>query len=497
MLTISLMFAAVMQALDGTIANVALPHMQGTMSAAQDQITWVLTSYVVMAGICTPLTGFIVTRYGRKRLFVFSVVSFTLASMLCGGAQSLDQIILFRILQGAAGAFVMPLSQSIIMDIYPKEKHASALAGWSMGVMVAPILGPSLGGYLTEMYSWRWAFYINLPIGILSTIGVLIFLPESKRDPRAKFDLFGFALLGTAIGALQLMLDRGTTLDWFSSHEIVIEMAVAALAFYLFIAHMFTAKHPFLSRTSFRDTNYVLGLSIGFVVIVVLFGTSAILPTMLQTLLGYPVLTTGWLLMPRGLGNLIAVAFAGRLVRRIDARLLIASGLGIMAFMLWRMSEFTLDVSDREIMVNGLFQGIGMGLVFVPLTMVTFATLQQRFRTEGSSMFALIRNLGVSIGVSGCSTLLTRNAQINHAELATHITPFNRALQFLSPTLTTHTPQGVMTLSREIDRQAGMISYNDLFRLSLYLMIGAAFLIPFMRLPDTNDAPEDRVLTEA
>jgi DHA2 family multidrug resistance protein len=496
MLTVALMFAAVMQTLDSTIANVALPHMQGSMSAAQDQITWVLTSYVVMAGICTPLTGFIVTRYGRKRLFLFSVVGFTVASMLCGAAQSLEQIVFFRILQGATGAFVMPLSQAIIMDIYPKEKHAVALASWSMGVLVSPILGPTIGGYLTEVYSWRWAFYINVPIGILCTIGVVMFLSESKRDLKAKFDLLGFALLGTAIGALQLVLDRGTTLDWFSSGEIVIEAALAALAFYLFIVHMLTAAHPFLSRTAFKDTNYVIGLSTGFLVIVVIFGTSAILPTMLQALLGYPVLTTGMLLIPRGIGNFVAVALVGRLARSVDPRILILTGLALMAIMLWRMSEFTLVVSDQEIMVNGLIQGVGMGLVFLPLTILTFATLEQRFRTEGTSMFALIRNLGVAIGVSTVATLLTRNTQVNHAELVTHITPFNRALQHLAPSLTMQSARGAMVLNGEINRQAGMIAYNDLFRLSMYMMIGAALFIPFLRLPGSG-APDEPVTVEA
>ncbi|TAL02847.1 MAG: DHA2 family efflux MFS transporter permease subunit, partial [Rhodospirillaceae bacterium] len=320
LLTIALMLGMIMQSLDATIANVALPHIQGSMSAAQDQVTWVLTSYVVMAGICTPLTGFLVMRYGRRRLFFLSVTCFTLASMLCGAAQSLEQIVLFRMLQGAAGAFLMPLSQAVVMDIYPKEKHTVVLSAWSMGILVAPILGPTIGSYLTETLSWRWAFYINFPFGLLSAVGAALLLSESKRDPHTKFDLLGFVLLGTAIAALQLMLDRGTTLDWFSSSEIVTEALLAALALYAFMAQMFTAAHPFLSRTAFKDTNYIIGLSIGFVFILVALGTSAILPTMFQSLMGYPVITTGLLLMPRGIGSFCTTAFVVRLMRHVDAR---------------------------------------------------------------------------------------------------------------------------------------------------------------------------------
>ncbi|TAK99037.1 MAG: DHA2 family efflux MFS transporter permease subunit [Rhodospirillaceae bacterium] len=496
LLTVALMLATIMQLLDATIANVALPHMQGSMSASQDQITWVLTSYVVVAGICTPLTGYIVRRYGRKRLFLFSVVSFTIASMLCGVAQSLGQIVFFRVLQGASGSFVTPLAQAIIMDIYPKEKHAPAMAAWSIGTLIAPIMGPTIGGYLTETFSWRWAFYMNLPIGILSTIGVVTLLSESKRDPNTKFDLLGFALLGTAIGALQMMLDRGTTLDWFSSDEIIIEALLAVLAFYIFMVHMFTAAHPFLSRTAFKDPNYVIGLSTGFVVILVMFGTAAIVPTMIQSLLGYPVITAGVLLMPRGLGTFCTMLLATRLVRSIDARALILAGLAILATTLWWMSEFTLDVSDQLIMVNGLFQGFGMGFIFLPLTMVTFATIEPQFRTEGTSIFSLVRNLGVAIGVSMDSTLLARSTQENHAELVAHITPFNRALQTLAPTLTTHSVQGVVALEREINRQAGMIAYNDLFRLSTCMVVVAGLFVPFMRL-SKKGAPDEPLIVEA
>jgi len=496
MLTVAIMLATTMQALDGTIANVALPHMQGSMSAAQDQIAWVLTSYIVATGICTPLTGFLVTRYGRKRLFVFSIVSFTFASMLCGIAQSLEEIVLFRLVQGAVGAFLVPLAQTIIMDVYPKEKHPTIMAAWIMAVMAGPILGPTVGGFLTEFYSWRWAFYINIPVGLVAIIGVYVLLPETKTDPNAKMDMLGFTFIGISIAAFQLILDRGTMLDWFSSGEIVVEAIVAAVTFYLFIAHMCTAAHPFLSRAAFKDTNYVIGLCMSFVGILVAYGTNAILPTMFQSLMGYPALTTGILVMPRGLGMLVSTAITSRLLRTIDPRALILVGLVIIAFMMRRFSEFTLDISDQEIEWTGAILGFGMGAVFTPLMNLTFATLSPQFRTEGAAMYALIRNIALSIGISVDTTLLVQSTQINHAELVGHITPFNHALRALVPAVGIQSVRDLAVLDNEINRQAGMIAYMDMFRLSMYLIIGIALLIPFVRLPKKK-AQDDSIVAEA
>jgi DHA2 family multidrug resistance protein len=476
------MIATTMQLLDGTVANVALPHMQGTMSAAQDQITWVITSYVVMAGICTPLTGFIVSRFGRKRLFLYSVGWFTLTSMMCGAAQSLEQLVIFRLMQGASGAFLTPLSQSIVMDIYPPEKRNGALVVWGMGTLLAPILGPTVGAYLTETLSWRWAFYINLPLGILSIVGAVMFLPESKRDANIKFDLLGFAFLGTAIGSLQMMLDRGTMLDWFASKEIIIELVVGALAFYLFIVHMFTAPSSLLSRAAFKDLNYVIGLTIAFVVFLVGFGTNAIVPTMLQSLIGYPVVTAGILMVPRSVGGFFSMVLAGRLARYFDPRLVILVGLAITAFAQWQISRFTLDVNVQLIVVNGIIQGFGSGIVFVPLMMVIFSTLDSRFFAEGASMFSLVRNLGTAIGVSMDATLITQNTQLNHAELVEHITPFSRALKFLGSGAGMDTVQGAAIIEREVTRQAGMLAYNSLFLLSAYMVAAVAIVLPFIRL---------------
>jgi DHA2 family multidrug resistance protein len=391
--------------------------------------------------------------------------------MLCGAAQSLEQIVLFRILQGGSGAFLTPMAQAIIMDIYPKEKHQSALAVWSGSLMLSPLIGPTLGGYLSELYTWRWAFYINLPFGILGTLWTLMYLPDSRRDQGRRFDFLGFGLLGVAIGSFQLMLDRGTTLDWFSSREIVVETIVAALTFYLFIAHTLTARTPFLSPGSFKDFNFLLGLATLFIVMSVMFGNVAMVPTMLQTLLGYPVLTTGWLVFPRGFGALVTMVMVSQLPRTVDARVPILGGLIVTAISLYLMSHFTLGVSQQLIVLTGLIQGFGSGMVFTPLVTLAFSTMEARHRTEGTAMFSLIRNIGIAIGVSTNSTILERQTQINHAALVDYITPFSRALRFLSPASVMEGIGGAVSLDAEINRQAGMIAYDNLFRLSAALLM--------------------------
>ena len=341
--TICVMLATIMQAIDTTIANVALPYMQGSLSATQDQANWVLTSYIVAAAIMTPPTGWLAARFGRKRLFLIQVAGFTAASMLCGLAQSLGQIVLFRLLQGICGAALVPLSQAVLLDTWPHEKHGSAMALWGVGVMVGPILGPTLGGWLTESYSWRWVFYVNLPVGILTFIGLTTFLHESGRRS-VPFDWFGFATLSLAIGALQLLLDRGEQLNWFGSTEIIAEAIVSGTAFYLFLVHTFTATHPFVNPRLFTDRNFAAGLVFIFLIGIILLATLALLTPYLQNLMGYPVLTAGMVLAPRGMGTMLMMFLVGRVVGRIDARLIVGAGLLVTAASLYEMSMFTPDV---------------------------------------------------------------------------------------------------------------------------------------------------------
>ncbi len=483
LITVSIMLATIMQAIDTTIANVALPSMQGGMSATQDQISWVLTSYIVAAAIMTPVTGVLAARLGRKKVFLISVVGFTVASMLCGAATSLTQIVLFRLLQGVFGAGLVPLSQAVLLDTYPREKHGSAMAIWGLGVMVGPIIGPSLGGYLTEYYNWRWVFYLNLPIGLIAFSGILAFVPESKINKARGFDYFGFALLSLAIGALQLLLDRGQSLDWFSSREIVIETVTTVLCLYMFIVHTLSAKNPFIQPGMFADRNFVVGLIYIFVIGTTLYATLALLPPFMQQLMKFPVVTTGYVLAPRGMGTMVAMMLVGRLVGKVDTRLLILTGLSLTVLSLFIMGHFTTEVSIPVIAWTGVIQGLGFGFVFVPLSTSTFATLAPHFRTEGTSMYSLMRNIGSSIGISVVVTLLARNTQINHASLAETMQPFRVALapENLPKIWDWTTTAGTVALNAEVTRQALTIAYLDDFKLIMWITIASIPLLLVLR----------------
>jgi DHA2 family multidrug resistance protein len=488
MITVSIMLATIMQVVDMTIVNVALPHMQGGMSATQDQISWVLTSYIVSSAIMTPLTGVLAAKFGRKRLFIVSEIGFVLASMLCGSATSLEQIVLYRTLQGACGAALVPLSQAVLLDTYPREKHGAAMAMWGMGVMVGPIIGPTLGGYLTEYYSWRWTFYINLPLGALALAGTILFLPETEKQRGRGFDFFGFALLAIAIGALQLMLDRGESQDWFSSREIIIETVLMGLALYMFLAHMFTAQKPFIEPGLFADRNFSVGLVLMLVVGSMLLATLALLPPFLQGLLGFPVLTTGYVLAPRGMGTMVAMMVVGRLVGKVDTRYLLLIGLTLMSYSLWEMTRFTTDIGISAIVYTGVVQGLGLGFIFVPLSAAAFATLAQRYRNEGTAMFSLARNVGSSIGISFVITLLGHQTQNSHAEIGAGMTPFHLALSapWADQALNWTTAAGAAALNGAVTRQALTIAYLNDFRFMMYMSLCAAPLLLLLRTKPTR-----------
>lgn len=484
-LTVLVMAATVMQALDTTIANVALPYMQGALAATTDQINWVLTSYIVAAAIMTPPTGWLAERFGRKRLFIASVAGFTLASGLCGMAATLEQMVLFRLLQGICGAPLVPLAQSVLLDTYPRERHGQAMALWGMGVMVGPILGPSLGGWLTENWQWRWVFYINLPIGVLTALGLTVFLHDARAARPRGFDWLGFSALSVGVGALQLMLDRGEQLDWFTSGEIITAAVVSGLGFYLFLVHMLTAEHPFLDRRLFRDRNLVTGLAFIFIVGIILLATLALLTPFLQTLLDWPVLTAGLVMAPRGMGTMLAMMLVGRLIAHVDPRALMAFGLALIGLSLWEMSHFNLDVGEGALVRTGITQGFGLGFVMVPLSTMTFATLDPALRTQGTALFSLMRNMGASIGISVVIFLLTRNTQIMHAELAEQATPFNPALSggAAARLWSLGTAQGQAALNAEVTRQASLVAFLDDFRLMMVLALATVPLVALMRRP--------------
>ncbi len=492
LITISVMLATIMQALDTTIANVALPHMQGSMSATQDQISWVLTSYIVASAICLPLTGFLSDKFGRKRLFVWSVIGFTLTSMLCGAAQSLEQIVLFRLLQGVFGAALVPLSQSVLLDSYPREKHGPAMAMWGMGVMLGPILGPTLGGWLTEYYNWRWVFYINVPFGALALFGLLVSVKETPLNKARPFDLMGFAFLSLAIGAIQMMLDRGESLNWFHSSEVLIEAILAGLGFYWFVVHIFTAKHPFIEPAIFRDRNFAVGVVFMFIIGIILLATMALLPPFLQSLLGYPVIDVGLVMAPRGFGVMFSMMLVGKLSGKMDPRKLIFTGLMLTCLSLWEMTLFNLNISRWDIIRTSVIQGVGLGLIFVPLSTIAFATLEARYRNEGTSLFSLTRNIGSSIGISVVISQLQQNIQRNHAAFADYITPYNQALQRVGETghWDINTQAGLVAINGEVQRQAATLAYLQDFHLMMWVTLAALPLLLLLRPAKAQSKPK-------
>ena len=478
-ITIAVTLATVLQAVDMTIANVALPHIGGTMSATLEQMDWVLTSYIVAAAIMTPLSGWLAGRFGRKRVLLLSVIGFTVSSMLCGLAQSIDQIVVFRLLQGASGAGLVPLSQAVLLDINPPERHGRAMALWGQGVVLGPMLAPVLGGWLTDNYSWRWVFYINVPFGVLAAIGLMIYLRET--EPRkSSFDFLGFGALSIALGALQVLLDRGELKDWFASPEIWIEMGVMAAAFWVFIVHTLTAREPFVSPVLFRDRNFTIGNLLIFVVGVVLFATLALLPPLLEDLLGYPVTTAGIAMAPRGFGSFVAMTIAGRLIGRVDARALIGAGLGTTALSLLLMCSYLTQMPQGLIWSTTFLQGLGTGFAYVTLTTVTFSTLGVQYRSEGTSMFNLLRNIGSSIGIAATSALLTHNTQVMHERLASHIVPYGGQIQLHAPFSFTSLA-GLAALNEAVTRQARMIAYNDDFKLMFLLTLSLLPLLLLLR----------------
>lgn len=475
LLTIAIMAAMVMQVLDTTITNVALPHMQASLGATQETITWVLTSYILASAVAIPITGWLADRVGTKRLFVASVAVFVLASILCGIAQNLTEMVLFRTLQGIGGAFLGPLAQSLMLDINRPSQHGKAMSVYGMGVMIGPIMGPIIGGYLTEWFDWRWCFYVNVPVGAACLIGLIIFLPE-KPLTRRSFDLFGFSLLALGLAALQLMLDRGQNADWFASTEIWIEAGVALAALWMFTVHLVTARKPLFAPELFADRNFVSAAVFMFIIGMVMFASMALLPPMLQGLYGYSVVDTGEILASRGIGVLITMAISGRLVDKVDPRLLVAFGFALASYSLWMMTTWSLEQSWHPFVTSGLIQGMGIGFVFVPLQVLAFGTLPPSSRTEGAAVLNLTRNIGSSIGIAIVMALLARNIQVSHADLVQHITPDNLPVDPAQLGRLGDYGGAVLQMADGIvNQQAMMIAFLDDF---LLMTIACAAAIP-------------------
>jgi MFS transporter, DHA2 family, multidrug resistance protein len=493
LLTVGVMLATIMQILDTTIANVALPHMTTALGATADTITWVLTSYIVASAIAIPVTGWLSDAIGSRNLFLISTVAFVIASALCGLAQSLPEMVAFRILQGVSAAFMNPLSQTVMLDINPPERQAKAMSIWGMGIMVGPILGPVIGGYLTDNFNWRWVFYVNLPVGVFC-IAILWWLLPSRPIRKRRFDLTGFALLSLGIASLQLMLDRGQTEDWFGSTEIWVETLVAVITLWMFAIHMIFGRHPMFDRDLWRNRNLVTAIGFMLVIGVVMMATMALLPQLLQQLYGYSVLDTGLLLMPRGIGVVITMAVSAQLVQRgLDPRWVVGVGMSIAAFSLWQMTHWSLEQDSWPMIVSGFVQGLGLGLVFMPLQGVAFATLPPHFRTEGSSLMNLSRNIGASVGISVVTTMLARSVQTSHAALVPNLSADK--LDTVDPGLLEvlgGAGETVLAMANaEINRQALMIGYlNDFWAMMIVTALSVP-LVVFLRRPKGPAAKAD------
>jgi DHA2 family multidrug resistance protein len=482
LLTIGVMGAMVMQILDTTIANVALPHMQTSLAATTDTVTWVLTSYIVATAIALPATGWLSDRLGSRNLFLIAVGGFVIASMLCGIATSLPEMVAFRVVQGITAAFINPLSQTAMLDINPPERAAKAMGVWGMGVMVGPIMGPVIGGFLTENYNWRWVFYVNVPVGIL-TFAILWFLLPSRPKARRTFDFAGFAYVGVAVAAFQLMLDRGQTEDWFDSWEIIVEGMVAAAATWLAVIHLGTARRPLFDRALFANRNLVMGMIFMVVVGISTMAPMALLPPMLQQLFDYPVIDTGMMMAPRGVGVLFTMWLGGQVMGKVDTRILIVTGLVLFAGSLRMMAGFSLEMDWWPVVTSGFVQGLGMGLVFMPLNALAFATLENAYRTEGASILNLMRSIGQSAGISMVTVLLARNTQVSHADLGAHVTDATVQGIGLVGGVPDVGASAMSYMDAMVNRQAAMIAYLNDFYLMAWISIAVVPLVFLLRKP--------------
>lgn len=482
LVTVAVMLAVLMQVLDTTIANVALPHMQASLGATQESVNWVLTSYIVASAIAIPIAGWLSERIGRRRLMIMAVIGFTAASMLCAIATSLPEMVAFRIVQGITGAFLVPLAQATMFDINPPEKHAQAMALFGGGIMIGPIMGPVLGGWLTDSFDWRWVFIVNLPVGVLAAVMLWRTMPESETS-RRPFDLLGFALLALALGSLQMFLDRGESQDWFESWEIIIELGLAIAFMWMFVIHTMTAKAPIFPRGMFADRNFATGLLFMAVTGVLLLAGLALLPPLLQHVYGYSVLQSGILTAPRGVGTLISMLVAGRLVGKLDSRLLIVAGISLMATSLWMMTGFALDQPSGPVIWSGVVQGLGIGLIFVVMQSLAFATLAPMLRTSAASLLNLARNIGGSIGIAVVGSQLVRMTQVSHADIASHVTA--STIPTLDPGLLERIGQegdvALAIINAEVTRQAVFIAYLDDFWLMMWITLAALPLVLLLR----------------
>ena len=496
------MFATFMEVLDTTVVNVSLPHIAGSLSATVDEATWALTSYLVANAVVLPMTGWLAGFIGRKRLLMFSVAGFTTASLLCGLAPNLATLVFFRIVQGATGGALQPLSQAVLLEAFKPEDRGKAMAFWALGIVVAPILGPVLGGYLTDNYSWRWVFYINLPVGIASLImtRAFIFDPAYIRNTGRRIDYWGIGLLAVGIGALQFVLDKGQEDDWFASHAIVILSVIAAVALVALIIHELTTDDPVVELHVFKERSYAVGVFLMTVLGFVLYGSLVLLPIMLQTLLGYPPLQAGIAMAPRGIGSFVFMPFVGILTGLVDSRKLLFAGLVIGGSTLIWLGQINLQAGYWDIFWPQWVQGMAMGLLFVPLTTVTMSGIAREKMGNATSLFNLRRNLGGSIGIAATSTMLARNQVRVATALGTHMSSYDPATASRLSSMTqafmaagadqiTAMSRAQAALAVELQRQATMVTFVHIFQLLGGLFVLLSPLVLLMKKPAGSSGP--------
>ena len=486
-IAISVMLGTVLEVLDSSIVNVSLPHMQGAFSASVDEIAWVITSYLVAAGIMIPMTSWIAERFGRKRYFVVSITLFVIASALCGVAQSLNQIVLFRLLQGAAGAAMMPLSQAILMETFPPREQALAMAVWGVGIMVAPIMGPTVGGWITDTWSWRWNFYINVPIGTLGAFMVARFIedpPYMREHRRVKVDYLGILCLFVSLGLFQIVLDRGERAEWFASPWVVYSTIAAILATVILVYHELSTEDPVVDLRILTNTKFTLPMTLVIFLTFSLYGTGILNPIFLQELLGYTASKAGLVMAPRGAGTMFAMILLGNLSRRgIDTRPLVGIGFILVAYAMWSLAGLDLEADTARIVTPTVIQGVGTGLIFPCLSAAALSSMEKFKMQNAASLYSVTRNLGAAVGTSYLTTLLIHREQVRQSYLVEHVTTFTLGHVRMPGAgggdlvrqLAAGHGRGIAMLYGMVQRQAMMLSFNDIYRLLCMQMI---LLIP-------------------
>lgn len=487
-ITISLILAPLIQVFDTSLMSVSLKQMQGTLSATQDQMAWVLTSYLIALAVMTPLWGAISPMFGRKRLLLISIVGFMVFSLACGTSTSLTEILVYRFLQGVFGAALIPLSQSALLSIYKREEFSIAMGWWGVGIMFGPVFGPTLGGYITEYFNWRWAFYLNVPIGVMAFIMISIMVPRQGQQKAKPFNYLGFAALGIAVACIQFILDRGERLDWYSSSTIILLTLTGCAALWVFIVDSISSSNPLVDPSLFRDKNYMSGIVLRVLFGVFLFGSLVLVPPWLQNQGGYPLVDSGVVMAWRGAGSMCSALIIGRILQFIDPRKVIFAGMALSAITMWQLGSFTEDIDKTYVYVINFVQGIALSSFIIPVNSIAFSTLTSGQRDIGTSFYSLLNNIGRSLGIALLASYLVRNTQQNHSILRDHVTVFNDAIRhsLVPDAWDVTTTAGLSAIHRVVNQQAELIAYINDFRLLAVIIILCMPVVLLMRNPHQN-----------